>query len=47
MKGDIDMTQFEIILLLLETHPDVEILKRVDETKNDFGFIEFACKVGV
>lgn len=38
------MTQFEIILLLLETHPDVEILERVDETKNDFGFIEFAIK---
>ena len=38
------MTQFEIILLLLETHPDVEILERVDETKNDFGFIEFAFK---
>ena len=44
MKGDIGMTQFEIILLLLETHPDVEILERVDETKNDFGFIEFAIK---
>ena len=38
------MTQFEMILLLLQTHPDVEILERVDETEKDFGFIEFAFK---
>ena len=38
------MTQFEMILLLLQTHPDVEILERVDETEKDFGFIEFSFK---
>ena len=38
------MTQFDVILLLLQTHPNVEILERVDETNDDYGFIEFALK---
>lgn len=44
MKRDIDMTQFEIILLLLQTHPDVEILERAEEANDVYGFIEFAIK---
>lgn len=43
-KGISNMTQFDIILLLLQTHPNVEILERVDETNLDYGFIEFAIK---
>ena len=43
-KGVNNVTQFDTILLLLQTHPNVEILERVDETDDDFGFIEFAIK---
>lgn len=38
------MTQFEMILLLLQTHPDVEILERAEETDDVYSFIEFAIK---